>query len=357
MHLTLLPVPGFLRSASSAQLPAGVPGRGAAALLLPAEGPRPLPPRLRASGRAEPGGPCGLPLAAGSPRSLRGGPGGRGSGSAFASSAGRAAEAPRAAAPPAALRHMARCGGGGSAPRGPGPGAAERQRLREALAEQLRRDVGRWARGEARRRGGGNGAGNGTGVLLQAAGGGDALRRDAAGGRRGAAGAQGRAAGQGAAALRPAGQPPGGAAAARRGTGRAPALLAVSARPRRAGLPALPAALPEPPASARLCKVRAGFGMGPGGKLHKPGMRPLNRLRLVAPPRTALPAGNRDGSAAQGCPARHSALGRQSREHCGGQLLVRGPVCGAVPAVGSDGASHQAAKPWAGTSGVLVLLH
>ncbi|XP_068546994.1 BTB/POZ domain-containing protein 8 isoform X2 [Anas acuta] len=37
---------------------------------------------------------------------------------------------------------MARCGGG-SAPRGPGPGAAERQRLREALAEQLRRDVGR----------------------------------------------------------------------------------------------------------------------------------------------------------------------------------------------------------------------
>ncbi|XP_040421326.1 BTB/POZ domain-containing protein 8 isoform X3 [Cygnus olor] len=37
---------------------------------------------------------------------------------------------------------MARCGGG-SAPKGPGPGAAERQRLREALAEQLRRDVGR----------------------------------------------------------------------------------------------------------------------------------------------------------------------------------------------------------------------
>lgn len=154
MHLTLLPVPGFLRSAASAQLPAGVPGRGAAALLLPAEGPRPLPPRLCASGRAGPGGPCGLPLAAGSPRSLRGGPGGRGSGSAFASSAGRAAEAPRAAAPPAALRHMARYGGGGSAPRGPGPGAAERQRLREALAEQLRRDVGRWARGEARRGGG-----------------------------------------------------------------------------------------------------------------------------------------------------------------------------------------------------------
>ncbi|XP_066857687.1 BTB/POZ domain-containing protein 8 isoform X2 [Anser cygnoides] len=37
---------------------------------------------------------------------------------------------------------MARCGGG-SAPKGPGPGATERQRLREALAEQLRRDVGR----------------------------------------------------------------------------------------------------------------------------------------------------------------------------------------------------------------------
>lgn len=63
--------------------------------------------------------------------------------------------------PPPRLRHsgtaaqrlMARCGGG-SAPRGPGPGAAERQRLREALAEQLRRDVGRWARGEARRGGG-----------------------------------------------------------------------------------------------------------------------------------------------------------------------------------------------------------
>ncbi|XP_035188678.1 BTB/POZ domain-containing protein 8 isoform X3 [Oxyura jamaicensis] len=37
---------------------------------------------------------------------------------------------------------MARCGGG-SAPKGPGPGSAERQRLREALSEELRRDVGR----------------------------------------------------------------------------------------------------------------------------------------------------------------------------------------------------------------------
>ncbi|XP_074954214.1 BTB/POZ domain-containing protein 8 [Phalacrocorax aristotelis] len=38
---------------------------------------------------------------------------------------------------------MARCGGGGAAPRGPGPAAAERRQLKEALAEQLRRDLGR----------------------------------------------------------------------------------------------------------------------------------------------------------------------------------------------------------------------
>ncbi|XP_050756630.1 BTB/POZ domain-containing protein 8 [Gymnogyps californianus] len=37
---------------------------------------------------------------------------------------------------------MARCGGG-AAPKGPGPAAAERQRLKEALAEQLRQDLGR----------------------------------------------------------------------------------------------------------------------------------------------------------------------------------------------------------------------
>ncbi|KAJ7411122.1 hypothetical protein BTVI_51009 [Pitangus sulphuratus] len=38
---------------------------------------------------------------------------------------------------------MARCGGGGAAPKGTGPAAAERQRLKEALAEQLRQDLGR----------------------------------------------------------------------------------------------------------------------------------------------------------------------------------------------------------------------
>ncbi|XP_061859621.1 BTB/POZ domain-containing protein 8 isoform X3 [Colius striatus] len=38
---------------------------------------------------------------------------------------------------------MARCGGGGAAPKGPGPAAVERQRLKEALAEQLRQDLGR----------------------------------------------------------------------------------------------------------------------------------------------------------------------------------------------------------------------
>ncbi|XP_062353572.1 BTB/POZ domain-containing protein 8 [Cinclus cinclus] len=39
---------------------------------------------------------------------------------------------------------MARCGGGGAAPKGPGPAAAaERQRLKEALAEQLRQDLDR----------------------------------------------------------------------------------------------------------------------------------------------------------------------------------------------------------------------
>ncbi|XP_027507304.1 AP2-interacting clathrin-endocytosis protein-like isoform X1 [Corapipo altera] len=37
---------------------------------------------------------------------------------------------------------MARCGGG-AAPKGPSPAAAERQRLKEALAEQLRQDLGR----------------------------------------------------------------------------------------------------------------------------------------------------------------------------------------------------------------------
>uniref|UniRef100_A0A8C3QC03 Uncharacterized protein n=1 Tax=Geospiza parvula TaxID=87175 RepID=A0A8C3QC03_GEOPR len=37
---------------------------------------------------------------------------------------------------------MARCGGG-AAPKGPGPAAAERQRLKEALAEQLRQDLDR----------------------------------------------------------------------------------------------------------------------------------------------------------------------------------------------------------------------
>ncbi|XP_030134466.4 BTB/POZ domain-containing protein 8 [Taeniopygia guttata] len=37
---------------------------------------------------------------------------------------------------------MARCGGGG-APKGPGPAAAERRRLKEALAEQLRQDLDR----------------------------------------------------------------------------------------------------------------------------------------------------------------------------------------------------------------------
>ncbi|XP_059678035.1 BTB/POZ domain-containing protein 8 [Gavia stellata] len=37
---------------------------------------------------------------------------------------------------------MARCGGG-AAPKGPGPAAVERQRLKEALAEQLRQDLGR----------------------------------------------------------------------------------------------------------------------------------------------------------------------------------------------------------------------
>ncbi|POI35118.1 hypothetical protein CIB84_001130 [Bambusicola thoracicus] len=37
---------------------------------------------------------------------------------------------------------MARCGSG-AAPKGPGPGAAERQRLKEALAEQLRQDLSR----------------------------------------------------------------------------------------------------------------------------------------------------------------------------------------------------------------------
>ncbi|XP_075364498.1 BTB/POZ domain-containing protein 8 isoform X2 [Mycteria americana] len=37
---------------------------------------------------------------------------------------------------------MARCGGG-TAPKGPGPAAVERQRLKEALAEQLRHDLGR----------------------------------------------------------------------------------------------------------------------------------------------------------------------------------------------------------------------
>lgn len=254
--------------------------------------------------------------------------------------------------PPPRLRHSGTAAHGalrrrlraeGPRPGGGGATAAAGGVGRAAAAG--RRQVGA-GRGEARRRGGGSGAangnGNGTGtgtgpgVLPQAAGGGDALRRDAAGGRRGAAGAPGRAAGQGAAALRPAGQPPGGAAAARRGTGRAPALLAVSARPRRAGLPALPAAR-QPAGALPVWKVRAGFAMGPGGKLHKPGMCPLNRLRLPAPPRTALPAGNREGSAAERCPARHSALGRQSREYRGGQLLVRGPVCGPVPAGGSDG--------------------
>lgn len=39
---------------------------------------------------------------------------------------------------------MARCG---AAPKGPGPAAVERQRLKEALAEQLRQDLGRWAPG------------------------------------------------------------------------------------------------------------------------------------------------------------------------------------------------------------------
>uniref|UniRef100_A0A8C4VD02 BTB/POZ domain-containing protein 8 n=1 Tax=Falco tinnunculus TaxID=100819 RepID=A0A8C4VD02_FALTI len=38
---------------------------------------------------------------------------------------------------------MARCGGGSAAPKGPGPAAVERQRLQEALAEQLRQDLGR----------------------------------------------------------------------------------------------------------------------------------------------------------------------------------------------------------------------
>ncbi|XP_075281012.1 BTB/POZ domain-containing protein 8 isoform X3 [Opisthocomus hoazin] len=38
--------------------------------------------------------------------------------------------------------HMARCGGG-AAPKGPGPAAVERQRLKAALAEQLRQDLGR----------------------------------------------------------------------------------------------------------------------------------------------------------------------------------------------------------------------
>ncbi|KAM6078766.1 BTB/POZ domain-containing protein 8 isoform 2-T2 [Theristicus caerulescens] len=37
---------------------------------------------------------------------------------------------------------MARCGGG-AAPKGPGPAAVERQQLKEALAEQLRQDLGR----------------------------------------------------------------------------------------------------------------------------------------------------------------------------------------------------------------------
>uniref|UniRef100_A0A8D0F5W3 BTB/POZ domain-containing protein 8 n=1 Tax=Strix occidentalis caurina TaxID=311401 RepID=A0A8D0F5W3_STROC len=37
---------------------------------------------------------------------------------------------------------MARCGGG-AAPKGPGPAGVERQRLKEALAEQLRQDLGR----------------------------------------------------------------------------------------------------------------------------------------------------------------------------------------------------------------------
>ncbi|XP_029888728.1 BTB/POZ domain-containing protein 8 isoform X2 [Aquila chrysaetos chrysaetos] len=37
---------------------------------------------------------------------------------------------------------MARCGGG-AAPKGPGPAAVERQRLKQALAEQLRQDLGR----------------------------------------------------------------------------------------------------------------------------------------------------------------------------------------------------------------------
>lgn len=44
---------------------------------------------------------------------------------------------------------MARCGGGG-APKGPGPAAAERRWLKEALAEQLRQDLDRWARGGGR---------------------------------------------------------------------------------------------------------------------------------------------------------------------------------------------------------------
>lgn len=125
---------------------------------------------------------------------------------------------------------MARCGGG-AAPKGPGPAAAERQRLKEALAEQLRQDLDRWARGG---RAGAAPGGAGTcdnGAVPQAAGGGDPLRRDPPSGRRGGAGAPGGAAGAGAAALRTSGG--GAAAAGGRGARAVTGIPAVSARPRQ----------------------------------------------------------------------------------------------------------------------------
>lgn len=69
--------------------------------------------------------------------------------------------------------------------------------------------------------------------------------------------------------------------------------------------------------------------MGPGEKLQKPRMCPLNRLRLLAPLRVGLPGGNSEGRTAEGCPAQHSALGRQSQEYHGG--AASGARVGVLP--------------------------
>lgn len=128
-------------------------------------------------------------------------------------------------------RHMARCSGG-AAPKGPGPAAAERQRLKEALAEQLRQDLDRWARSGGREGGGPGGAGTRDNrAVPQAAGGGDPLRRDLPIWWRGGAAAPGGAAGAGAAGLRSSGR--GAAAAGRHGTRGVTGIPAVSARPRQ----------------------------------------------------------------------------------------------------------------------------